>query len=91
MNYWSAELQNQSPNHPITNSPDDPTCLLAICSRAMLSPDLLEILVCPACHANLDYSEPRQTLTCTACRRVYPIRDGLPILLIDQATIEPRG
>jgi len=55
----------------------------------MLSPDLLEILVCPACHANLDYSEPRQTLTCTACRRVYPIRDGLPILLIDQATIEP--
>ena len=53
-----------------------------------LSPDLLEILVCPACRAKLDYSEPRQTLTCTACQRVYPIRDGLPILLIDQARIE---
>jgi uncharacterized protein len=54
-----------------------------------LAPDLLEILVCPACRSQLDYSEARQTLTCTACRRVYPIRDGLPILLIDQATIEP--
>jgi uncharacterized protein YbaR (Trm112 family) len=54
----------------------------------MLSPDLLEILVCPACHGKLDYSEPKQTLACVSCRRVYPIRDGLPVLLIDQATIE---
>jgi uncharacterized protein len=53
-----------------------------------LPPDLLEILVCPACRSQLNYSEPKQTLTCTACRRVYPIRDGLPVLLIDQATIE---
>jgi uncharacterized protein len=53
----------------------------------MLSPDLLEILVCPACHGKLDYSEPKQTLTCTACRRIYPIRDGLPVLLIDQARL----
>jgi uncharacterized protein len=53
-----------------------------------LPPDLLEILVCPACHSQLNYSEAKQTLTCTACRRVYPIRDGLPVLLIDQATIE---
>ncbi len=53
-----------------------------------LAPDLLEILVCPACRSKLDYSEPRQTLTCTACRRVYAIKDGLPILLIDQATID---
>ena len=54
----------------------------------MLSPDLLEILVCPACHGKLDYSESGQTLACVSCRRVYPIRDGLPVLLIDQAKIE---
>jgi uncharacterized protein YbaR (Trm112 family) len=54
----------------------------------MISPDLLEILVCPACRSKLDYSEPKQTLACVLCRRVYPIRDGLPVLLIDQATIE---
>lgn len=54
----------------------------------MLSPDLLEILVCPACHGKLDYIEPKQTLACGSCRRVYPIRDGLPVLLIDQATVE---
>jgi uncharacterized protein len=55
----------------------------------MLPPDLLEILVCPACRGKLNYSDPKQTLACESCRRVYPIRDGLPILLIDQATIEP--
>jgi uncharacterized protein YbaR (Trm112 family) len=55
----------------------------------MLSRELLAILVCPACHGKLDYSEEKHTLTCLACRRIYPIRDGLPILLIDQATIAP--
>ena len=56
--------------------------------RAMLSQDLLDILVCPACRSPLRYSEPAQTLTCTACRRVYPIQDDIPILLVERATIE---
>jgi uncharacterized protein YbaR (Trm112 family) len=54
----------------------------------MLSPELLAILVCPACRAKLNYSEPAQTLTCTGCRRVYPIKDGIPVLLISEATME---
>ena len=55
---------------------------------AMLSQDLLDILVCPACRNPLRYSETAQTLTCTACRRVYPIQDDIPILLVERATIE---
>jgi uncharacterized protein YbaR (Trm112 family) len=50
---------------------------------------LLEILRCPAeHHATLDYDAGAQTLTCTQCRRVFPIRDGIPVLLLDEA-IEP--
>jgi len=55
----------------------------------MLSPELLAIIVCPACRSRLDYSDERQTLTCTACRRIYPIKDGIPILLVEEAKIEP--
>ena len=54
----------------------------------MLPQDLLDILVCPACKQPLVYSEAAQTLKCGACRRVYPIRDDIPILLVDEAKIE---
>jgi uncharacterized protein YbaR (Trm112 family) len=47
---------------------------------------LLDILRCPDTHhAPLTYDEAAQTLTCTECRRVFEIRDGLPILLLDEA------
>jgi len=51
----------------------------------MLDKELLDLLVCPACKAALDYDSERDTLTCTQCRRVYPVRDGIPILLVDEA------
>jgi uncharacterized protein len=52
-----------------------------------LDPQLLEILACPDTHhAPLEYDAAGQTLTCTECRRVFPIRDGLPVLLLDEAT-----
>lgn len=54
----------------------------------MLSKELLDILVCPACKQPLAYNPPAQTLKCGACRRVYPIRDEIPILLVDEAKIE---
>jgi uncharacterized protein YbaR (Trm112 family) len=45
---------------------------------------LLEILRCPAeHHAVLTYDADKQTLTCTECARVFPIRDGIPVLLLD--------
>ncbi len=54
-----------------------------------LSKELLEILVCPFCKGELDLREDSTGLRCRACFRVYPIRDDIPVMLIDEATIEP--
>jgi uncharacterized protein len=51
-----------------------------------LSPKLLEILVCPKCKSELEYREAEQLLVCNKCRLQYPIRDDIPIMLIDEAT-----
>ena len=57
-----------------------------------LDPQLLDILACPDTHhAPLEYDESAQTLTCTECGRVFPIRDGIPVLLLDEATGGPAG
>lgn len=50
-----------------------------------LSPQLLEILVCPKCKGPLAYSVESSTLTCPACRLRYAVRDDIPIMLIDEA------
>jgi uncharacterized protein len=54
----------------------------------MIAKDLLEILVCPACKHPLEYRQSPESLKCTQCRRVYAVKDDIPIMLIDQATIE---
>jgi hypothetical protein len=51
-----------------------------------LAPDLLAILVCPKCKGNLMYREQESALDCPTCRLRYAIRDGIPIMLIDEAT-----
>lgn len=56
-----------------------------------LDPRLLEILVCPKCKGDLAYDAEAATLTCGACALVYEIRDGIPILLIDEARPLERG
>ncbi len=55
----------------------------------MLDPELLEILACPECKAPLSYHPEAEKLKCSECRRAYPIRNDIPILLIEEATIEP--
>jgi uncharacterized protein len=52
-----------------------------------IDPKLLEILACPACHAEVVLKDDNR-LVCVSCRRAYPIRDGIPVMLIDEATIE---
>lgn len=47
--------------------------------------ELLAILACPVDHAAL--SETGDALVCAACRRRYPIRDGIPVMLVEEATI----
>jgi uncharacterized protein YbaR (Trm112 family) len=53
-----------------------------------VSKELLEILVCPLCKASLELKPNQSGLKCTQCHRVYPIRDDIPVMLIDEATIE---
>jgi uncharacterized protein len=50
-----------------------------------LDPQLLEILVCPNDRGDLDYREADQLLVCTTCGYRYPIRDDIPVMLIDEA------
>jgi uncharacterized protein YbaR (Trm112 family) len=51
-----------------------------------LSPQLLAILVCPKCKGKLEYRESEPSLVCAHCRLRYPVRDDIPIMLIDEAT-----
>jgi uncharacterized protein YbaR (Trm112 family) len=55
---------------------------------AMIPQDLLEILVCPACKNPLIQKENGESLKCNVCKRVYPVRDNIPILLVDEATMD---
>lgn len=50
-----------------------------------LAPELLRVLVCPRCKGELSYRESDHVLRCEHCRLSYPVRDGIPILLIDEA------
>jgi uncharacterized protein YbaR (Trm112 family) len=51
-----------------------------------VSKELIEILICPNCHGEIVYDEAAQTITCVGkCRYVYPVRDDIPIMLIDEA------
>lgn len=52
---------------------------------AEVEPRLLEILVCPRTKASLVYDKARQELISTAARLAYPIREGIPIMLEDEA------
>jgi len=53
-----------------------------------LSKELLEILVCPLCKTALELKPDGSGLKCVQCHRVYPIRDDIPVMLMDEARIE---
>lgn len=47
---------------------------------------LLEILVCPNCHGRVEYLEAEEQIVCRGdCNYRYPVRDGIPVMLIDEA------
>ena len=48
---------------------------------------LLDILVCPKCKGDLEYREQENVLRCHACKLEYPVRDDIPIMLIDEAKV----
>ncbi len=53
-----------------------------------VSKDLLDILVCPLCKTPVQLTADEKGLKCGTCHRVYPIRDDIPVMLVDEARVE---
>lgn len=53
-----------------------------------VSKELLDILVCPLCKTPVKMTADQQGLKCETCKRVYPVRDDIPVMLVDEARIE---
>jgi uncharacterized protein YbaR (Trm112 family) len=69
-------MNETNPSAPAPLSPTEPT---------RIDPRLLEILVCPVTRATLEYDSNRQELISRAAKLAYPIRDGIPIMLPEEA------
>ncbi len=54
-------------------------------SNQEVSQDLLDILACPKCKGEVKLTESKDGLLCDACKLLYEIKDGIPIMLIDEA------
>ncbi|MFQ5665726.1 MAG: Trm112 family protein [Candidatus Binatia bacterium] len=50
-----------------------------------ISKELLEILACPKCKGEVHPTEAQDGLVCNACKLMYPIKDDIPVMLIDEA------
>jgi uncharacterized protein YbaR (Trm112 family) len=53
-----------------------------------LCAELLDLLVCPVCKTPVELKEDEKGLKCGQCKRVYPIRDDIPVMLVDEARID---
>lgn len=51
----------------------------------MISEELLAILACPKCKGPVTLTEKKDGLVCEACKLLYPVKDDIPIMLIDEA------
>jgi uncharacterized protein YbaR (Trm112 family) len=58
------------------------------CATMPVDPELLEILACPNCKTKVDLVKNGTALKCAKCKRVYPIKDDIPVMLMDEATVE---
>lgn len=58
---------------------------LSIIGVVMLKKELLDILVCPKCKGQLDYNNKDNRLICNNCRLKYPIKNDIPVMLINEA------
>lgn len=47
--------------------------------------DLLDILACPKCKGEIHLNEQKDGLVCRACKLVYPIKDDIPVMLVEEA------
>ncbi len=56
-----------------------------------ISERLLSILVCPLCKVKVELTADASGLKCSQCKRVYPVKDDIPVMLVDEATIEEKA
>ena len=56
----------------------------------MLDKELMNILACPQCKGKVDYNKAKDGLVCAKCSLEYPIRDDIPVMLIDEAKLLSR-
>ena len=56
-----------------------------------IDPKLLDLIVCPACRADLTEDDSANELVCTGCGLAYPVRDDIPVLLVDEARKGPKS
>ncbi len=54
-------------------------------AEGTISTKLLDILVCPKCKGDLELNSQKNGLICHKCKLIYEIKDGIPIMLIDEA------
>lgn len=54
----------------------------------MIDKELLDILACPLCKVGIQLTKDKNGLKCPQCHRVYPIKDDIPIMLVDEAIID---
>ena len=54
-----------------------------------MDPRFVEILVCPACKGPLLFDKTAQELICKPCQLAYPVRDGIPVMMQDEARSLP--
>jgi uncharacterized protein len=52
-----------------------------------ISQELLKILACPVCKGDIRHLEKDDELFCLSCHRAYPIRDGIPVMLVEEARV----
>ena len=88
-------LQSEITALPGPSTVDFPPCYIPISlatENAMPIPqELLDILVCPVCKTPVKLAPDNSSLKCqsTTCRRVYPVRDDIPVMLPEEAKIAP--
>lgn len=63
---------------------------MAYIRRMALDPALLEILVCPECKTPVKVVKDGAGLQCGTCHRIYPVKDDIPVMLVDEAEV-PAG
>jgi hypothetical protein len=70
-------------------TPDHGRTILEPERNMPISPALLAILACPLCRTDVKLTADQTGLKCGTCQRVYPIKDDIPVMIVDEASVEP--